>query len=63
MGVQDKFPSIDLPIINFENVYSDNQECRLKEALQLVDAFTKYGFCLISNLPNYNEAEVFEATK
>ena len=58
-----KFPSaINLPIIDFKNVYSGGQK-RTSEADNLIKAFTEFGFCLISNVPDYNLNEVHEAIK
>ena len=64
MGGGQKFPtSIDLPVIDFAQVYSGQSAQRNNQAENLINAFTDYGFCLISNLPDYNQDEVFEAIK
>ena len=53
---------IDLPIIDFSNVYSGGSR-RTTEANKLIDAFTDVGFCLIANVPGYNQEEIQEAIK
>lgn len=59
-----KFPTaIDLPVIDFANVYSNQASKRASEAENLINAFTKFGFCLISNLPEYNLDQVEKAIK
>ncbi len=63
MGGEQKFPSaIELPIIDFKDVYSGGT-LRKKQAENLIDAFTTYGFCLISNLADYCQEDVFKAIK
>lgn len=64
MGGGQKFPTaIDLPVIDFANVYSSQGSKRASEAENLINAFTKFGFCLISNLPDYDLEQVYKAIK
>ena len=53
---------IDLPIINFTNI-GQGGKARATEAEKLIDAFTQVGFCLISNVPDYHQDQIFEAIK
>ena len=53
---------IELPIVDFKRVLSDG-EARKSESNKLVDAFSNVGFCLVTNLPEYDESEVFEAIR
>ena len=53
---------IELPIVDFKHVLSDG-EARKSESNKLVDAFSNVGFCLVTNLPEYDESEVFEAIR
>ena len=53
--------NIELPIIDFNNIFQS--ETRGLESQKLIDAFTEVGFCLISNVPNYDQNEVLEAIR
>ena len=53
---------IELPIIDFQNV-NGSSEARTLEAKKLIDAFTDVGFCLISNVLDYEQNEVLEAIR
>ena len=61
MDLGRKMNNIELPIINFNNVF--RSETRGLESQKLIDAFTEVGFCLISNVPNYDQNEVLEAIR
>ena len=57
-----KLLSIELPIIDFDKIEAGD-EAKANEGQKIVDAFTKYGFCLIANVPNYSEEQVNKAIK
>ena len=62
MGGGQKLPEeIKLPIIDFANI--TEAKSRANEAQKLIDAFTQVGFCLIANVPNYQQDQIFEAIK
>ena len=62
MGGGQKLPEeIKLPIIDFANIAQ--AKSRANEAQKLIDAFTQVGFCLIANVPNYQQDQIFEAIK
>ena len=61
MDLGRKMNNIELPIINFNNVFQS--ETRGLESQKLIDAFTEVGFCLISNVPDYNQNEVLEVIR
>ena len=64
MGGGQKLPEeIKLPIIDFANITQANSKSRANEAQKLIDAFTQVGFCLIANVPNYQQDQIFEAIK
>ena len=63
MGGGQKLPDeIKLPIIDFANIGKGGR-ARANEAEKLIDAFTQVGFCLISNVPDYKQDQIFEAIK
>ena len=53
-----KLPIIDLPIINYEEAFFNGKKDQ--EASKLIEAFTEYGFCLLSGLDKtgYDKAEL-----
>ena len=55
--------SINLPIVDYENVVSNNVESRRNESTKLVDAFTNFGFAMVENIEGYNEEELLDSIK
>jgi hypothetical protein len=53
---------IKLPVIEYDKVLSGGVEMS-QQAQKMVNAFTEFGFCMLSNIPEYNQEEVLKAVK